>query len=79
LQFRLDAGDEDHRQILSGIAKWYPEPEELIGKKVIIVGNLKPRKMMGQLSQGMLLSAEHGDEVQLITVPDNLPNGSLIS
>lgn len=79
LQFRLDAGDEDHRQILSGIAKWYPEPEVLIGKKVVIVGNLKPRKMMGQLSQGMLLSAEHGDEVQLITVPDNIPNGSLIS
>ncbi|ETY75416.1 methionine--tRNA ligase [Lactiplantibacillus fabifermentans] len=79
LQFRLDAGDADHRQILSGIAKWYPEPEELIGKKVIIVGNLKPRKMRGEMSQGMLLSAEHDGEVQLITVPDNMVNGSLIS
>ncbi|TFZ25503.1 methionine--tRNA ligase [Lactiplantibacillus plantarum] len=79
LQFRLDAGDADHRQILSGIAKWYPEPEELIGKKVIIVGNLKPRKLRGEMSQGMLLSAEHDGHVQLITVPDNMVNGSLIS
>jgi len=79
LQFRLDAGDSDHRQILSGIAKWYPEPDVLIGKKVIIVGNLKPRKMRGEVSQGMLLSAEHDGQVQLITVPDNLVNGSLIS
>lgn len=79
LQFRLDAGDGDHRQILSGIAKWYPEPEELIGKKVIIVGNLKPRKLRGEMSQGMLLSAEHDGQVQLITVPDNMVNGSLIS
>ncbi|VDG26086.1 methionine--tRNA ligase [Lactiplantibacillus mudanjiangensis] len=79
LQFRLDAGDADHRQILSGIAKWYPEPEALIGKKVVIVGNLKPRKMRGEMSQGMLLSAEHDGEVQLITVPESLVNGSLIS
>ena len=79
LQFRLDAGDADHRQILSGIAKWYPEPEELIGKKVVIVGNLKPRKLRGEMSQGMLLSAEHDGKVQLITVPDNMVNGSLIS
>ncbi|AVK64365.1 methionine--tRNA ligase [Lactobacillus sp. CBA3606] len=79
LQFRLDAGDSDHRQILSGIAKWYPEPDVLIGKKVIIVGNLKPRKLRGEMSQGMLLSAEHDGDVQLITVPENLVNGSLIS
>ncbi|WP_047999891.1 methionine--tRNA ligase [Lactiplantibacillus herbarum] len=79
LQFRLDAGDADHRQILSGIAKWYPEPEDLIGKKVVIVGNLKPRKMRGEMSQGMLLSAEHDGEVQLITVPETMVNGSLIS
>jgi len=79
LQFRLDAGDADHRQILSGIAKWYPEPEDLIGKKVVIVGNLKPRNMRGEMSQGMLLSAEHDGEVQLITVPETMVNGSLIS
>ena len=59
-------------QILSGIAQWYPEPEKLIGKKVIAVTNLQPRKMRGEISQGMLLSAEFGDTVQLITVPDDL-------
>lgn len=78
LKFRLDAGDEGDRQILSGIAQWYPNPEELVGKKVIAVTNLKPRKMRGEVSQGMLLSAEFGETVQLITVSENIPNGSLI-
>ncbi|HIZ96489.1 MAG TPA: methionine--tRNA ligase [Candidatus Ligilactobacillus excrementavium] len=79
LKFSLDAGDESERQILSGIAQWYPEPEKLVGKKVIAVANLQPRKMRGEVSQGMLLSAEYGDQVQLIIVPDNIPAGSLIS
>ena len=79
LKFSLDAGDKSERQILSGIAQWYPEPEKLVGKKVIVVANLQPRKMRGEVSQGMLLSAEYGDQVQLITVPDNIPAGSLIS
>lgn len=78
LKFRLDAGDEGDRQILSGIAQWYPNPEELVGKKVIAVTNLKPRKMRGEVSQGMLLSAEFGGTVQLITVSENIPNGSLV-
>lgn len=78
LKFRLDAGDEGDRQILSGIAQWYPNPEELVGKKVIAVTNLKPRKMRGEVSQGMLLSAEFGESVQLITVSENIPNGSLV-
>ena len=78
LKFRLDAGNEGDRQILSGIAQWYPNPEELVGKKVIAVTNLKPRKMRGEVSQGMLLSAEFGETVQLITVSENIPNGSLV-
>lgn len=78
LKFRLDVGDEGDRQILSGIAQWYPNPEELVGKKVIAVTNLKPRKMRGEVSQGMLLSAEFGETVQLITVSENIPNGSLV-
>ena len=78
LKFSLDAGDKAPRQILSGIAKWYPNPEELVGKKVIIVANLQPRKMRGELSQGMLLSAEYGDKVELLTVSEAIPNGSLI-
>ncbi len=78
LKFSLDAGDQAPRQILSGIAKWYSKPEELVGKKVIIVANLQPRKMRGELSQGMLLSAEYGDKVELLTISEAIPNGSLI-
>lgn len=75
LKFHMDDGTEEGRQILSGIAKWYPDPSVLVGKKVLIVANLKPRKMRGELSQGMLLSAEKDGNVQVITVPDNLVPG----
>lgn len=79
LQFRLDAGDKDHRQILSGIAEFYPNPEkELLGKKVVIVANLKPRKMRGEVSQGMILSAEHEGKLSVVFAP-NMPNGSVIA
>lgn len=79
LRFRLDAGDGEDRQILSGIAKYYPNEQELVGKKVQIVANLKPRKMMKKyVSQGMILSAEHGDQLTLLTVDEKVPNGSLI-
>lgn len=76
LQFRLNAGDNQDRQILSGIKKWYPNYTELVGKKVIIVANMKPRKMMGRLSQGMILSAEHDGVVQLSIMPDSVVPGS---
>lgn len=79
LKFRLDAGDKAHRQILSGIAEHYPNPEELIGKKVVIVANLKPRKMRGEVSQGMILSAEADGKLTVIEAPQDVPNGSLIS
>ena len=80
LQFRLDAGDAGgHRQILSGIAQWYPNPEEFIGKKVVIVANLKPRKMRGQISQGMILSAEKDGVLQVVLAPQEMPNGSFVS
>lgn len=78
LQFRLDAGDKEDRQILSGIAPYYPNEQELVGKKVQIIANLKPRKMLGQISQGMMLSAEHGDCITLLTVDSSIPNGSVI-
>lgn len=78
LQFRLDAGDTEDRQILSGIAKFYPNEQELVGRKVQIVANLKPRKMMGHISQGMILSAEYGDQLTLLSVDPSVPNGSLI-
>ena len=79
LQFRLDAGDGQDRQILSGIAKYYPNEQELVGKKVQIVANLKPRKMMKKyVSQGMILSAEHDGKLTLLTVDPAVPNGSVI-
>ena len=79
LRFRLDAGDGEDRQILSGIAKFYPDEQELVGKKLQIVANLKPRKMMKKyISQGMILSAEHGDQLTVLTVDPSVPNGSII-
>lgn len=78
LRFRLDAGDKGHRQILSGIAKYYPDPSVLIGKKLCIVANLIPRKMMGYISQGMILSAELDNGLQVIEAPQGAANGSLI-
>ena len=79
LRFRLDAGDGEDRQILSGIAQFYPNEQELVGKKLQIVANLKSRKMMKKyVSQGMILSAEHGDQLTVLTVDPSVPNGSII-
>lgn len=75
LKFHMDDGTEEGRQILSGIAQWYPDPSVLVGKKVLIVANLKPRKMRGEVSQGMLLSAEKDGNVEVVTVPDSLVPG----
>ncbi len=79
LKFTLDDGTGTPRQILSGIAKWY-QPEDLIGKTLVAIVNLPPRKMMGQESQGMLLSAVHteaGEEkLNLIVVDDAIPAGA---
>lgn len=79
LRFRLDAGDDEDRQILSGIAKFYPNEQELVGKKLQIVANLKPRKMMKKyVSQGMILSAEFDGQLSVLTVDYSVPNGSVI-
>ncbi|MBR4941592.1 MAG: class I tRNA ligase family protein, partial [Clostridia bacterium] len=79
LQFTLDDGTGVNRQILSGIAKYY-KPEELIGKTLVAITNLPPRKMMGKESCGMLLSAIHtekGEEkLNLIMVSDAIPAGA---
>lgn len=78
LKFQLDAGDQGDRQIISGIAEFYPDYQGLVGQKVLAVTNLKPRKLRGQVSQGMLLSAEHDGQVQLITLPESFVNGSQV-
>ncbi len=76
LKLQLDLGFEQ-RQVVSGIAKFYT-PEELIGRKVICVTNLKPVKLRGEESRGMILAASHGDQLTLATVPDSMPNGALV-
>ncbi|MFD2611849.1 methionine--tRNA ligase [Paenibacillus gansuensis] len=76
LKLQLDLGYEQ-RQVVSGIAKFY-SPEEMVGKKVICVTNLKPVKLRGELSQGMILAASQGDQLTLATVPDSMPNGALV-
>ena len=79
LQFTLEDGTGKDRQILSGIAKYY-KPEELIGKTLVAITNLPPRKMMGRESCGMLLSAVHtekGEEkLNLIQISDAIPAGA---
>ncbi|GBD80607.1 methionyl-tRNA synthetase [Tetragenococcus halophilus subsp. halophilus] len=81
LQFRLTCGDNQDRQILSGIAEFYPDPNALIGSKVVIVANLKPRKMRGQISQGMILSAEDTEtgRLRIVEAPKGMPNGAIIA
>ena len=75
LKFQLDDGTGTPRQILSGIAKYY-KPEELVGKTLVAVTNLAPRKMMGRESCGMLLSAERGDKLHLVMLDDSIPAGA---
>ena len=76
LRFELECGGET-RQILSGIAKYY-KPEELVGKNVLFIANLPPRKMMGLESQGMILSAEHGDRLTLLTTEGDIQSGAVM-
>ena len=79
LKFSLDDGSGTPRQILSGIHKFY-EPEQLVGKTVVAILNLPPRKMMGQESNGMLLSAlrtvDGKEELHLVMLDDSVPAGS---
>jgi methionyl-tRNA synthetase len=79
LKLQLDIGLET-RQVVSGIAKFYT-PEELVGKKVILIANLKPAKLMGIESQGMILAATSKDEDKLVlaSVDVDIPVGSQIS
>ncbi|MCE4604902.1 MAG: methionine--tRNA ligase subunit beta [Aeropyrum sp.] len=78
LKLVVDLGGEE-RQVLAGIAKWY-EPEDLVGKLVVVVANLKPKRMAGEVSQGMVLAAPCGDGEKpvLLTVEEPVPPGSKV-
>ncbi len=78
LKFQVDLGNET-RQIISGIALYYPDYENLVGKQVVVLMNLESRKMMGEDSNGMLLAADIDEQNVFILSPDQkLPNGTVI-
>jgi methionyl-tRNA synthetase len=76
LKLQLDLGTEK-RQVVSGIAQFY-EPEQLVGQKLIVVANLKPVKLRGEESQGMILAASTGDRLVLATLSGDIPNGTKV-
>ena len=69
IRLMINFGEEKPRQILSGIRTWY-EPETLVGKKMLFVVNLAPRKMMGLESQGMLMAVDGIDESPVFLIPE---------
>lgn len=77
LKLTVDLGEENPRQILSGIKKWYT-PEELKDKQFIFITNLEPRVMMGLESQGMILAAEGEDKPVPLIPSQTVPNGAKI-
>jgi methionyl-tRNA synthetase len=76
LKIQVDDG-RGGRQIISGIAPYYT-PDQLIGKKIIFVANLKPAKLAGEESQGMLLACDAGENVKVVFVDSDIPNGSVV-
>jgi len=77
LKLQVDLGDEE-RQIVAGIAKHY-EPTELVGKRIIVVKNLKPAILRGERSEGMLLAASTPDgKLELVSVSSAMPAGSRV-
>ncbi len=76
LKFKLSLGGEE-RQILSGIAKYY-KPEDLIGKNIVIIANLEPRTIMGEVSQGMILAGSDENSLSALFTDKDLAPGSLI-
>ena len=79
LRFKLDAGELGERQIFSGIRAAYAEPEKLIGRNVVFIANLAPRKMRFGVSEGMILSAgSGGDDLKLLDVDDGAAAGATV-
>ena len=78
VRLEIDLGDLGKRQIVAGIAEFY-KPEDLIGKLIVVVANLKPAKLMGYESQGMLLAAQYGDDLKLITIDGDITPGAKVS
>lgn len=77
IKMQLEVGNE-RRQVVSGIAQYY-SPEDLVGKTLILVANLKPVKIRGEESKGMILAASKGKKLTLVTIEDDMPSGTKIS
>lgn len=79
LQFRLSFGKDGERTILSGIAQYYPNPAELVGRQIVAITNLKPRMMMGIESHGMILSAvDENENLRLVSVGEGVEDGAIV-
>lgn len=76
LKLKVKIGEEE-RQVVAGIALYY-KPEELPGKTVVVVANLKPAKIRGVESNGMILAASSGGVLKLVTIEGDLPSGSVV-
>jgi methionyl-tRNA synthetase len=77
LLMKIDVGGEE-RQIVAGIGPWY-SPEQMVGKTIIVVANLKPATIRGHESRGMLLAAMAGSDLGIVTLDKDLPPGTSIS
>jgi len=79
LSLKVDIGEEELRQIIAGLKNTSYNPDNLKGKKVIVVANLEPKKLLGYESQGMVLAASNDDQLTLLTVDQDIPVGAKIS
>ena len=73
---KIDAGEENYRNLVAGLRKYY-SADELKGKKIIVIANLKPAKLRGVLSEGMLLAADDGENLRALEVKDAKPGTSV--
>jgi methionyl-tRNA synthetase len=78
LELQVDVGEGTPRTIVAGIALAYPDPQALVGKRIVVVANLEPRPLRGITSQGMLLAAGEAPALQLVTVGDAIAPGTRV-
>ncbi|HUK66489.1 MAG TPA: methionine--tRNA ligase subunit beta, partial [Anaeromyxobacteraceae bacterium] len=78
LKLSVDLGEPRPRTIVAGIALAFREPESLIGRRIVVVANLAPRPLRGITSEGMLLAAGEGEQLELVTVAEGIPPGTRV-
>lgn len=74
----VDLGEDEPRQLVAGLRPYYPEAEQLVGKRIVVVANLAPASLRGVTSNGMLLAAQHDDRVIILTTDAEIPPGSKV-